>query len=208
MIKAIAEFVERELVLKLSDNDFLVTRLVEEAAKQGLPADPKFIGQRLRDPATQIELERIRAQSQSLIRYLIRCAFGAGATDRLLEDIVSETGIFSVSAKAENVQLWGLYASSGKGFVVEFDPMHPFFLAPGKTTSLFRRVKYTDDSVSALFDNPYYLFLVKNRQWQFEDEWRITKKLSECDENRLVAGDHLYLCNVKPGMIKSVIFGY
>jgi hypothetical protein len=101
--------------------------------------------------------------------------------------------------------MWGLYASSGQGFVVEFDTRHDFFKAENTTGNALRKIKYTNDNISDFWRNPLYLFFVKNSDWSFEREWRMLKSLSQCDR---VVDQNVFLCSVKERMIKSVIFGY
>jgi hypothetical protein len=69
-------------------------------------------------------------------------------------------------------------------------------------------VTYTDARIPDFWQNPYYLFLVKGQNWSFEREWRMIKKLSECKRLPLPGADGVFVRDVPPGAIKSVIFGY
>src|SRR3984893_8840449 len=126
-------------------------------------------------------------------------------SDRFLEEMAATYGIFSVSDTPTNEQLWGLYARSNQGFVVELDAHHQFFRAPNGR-HLLRQVKYTDQQLPELLQNPLYIFLVKNQNWAFEREWRILRRLVDCDEAVGLNTD-VHVANVKPGMVRSVIFG-
>jgi hypothetical protein len=99
------------------------------------------------------------------------------------------------------------YASSGAGFVIEFNAEHEFFKAPNGR-SLLRKVKYTNERAKDFFANPLALFQVKGDKWSFEQEWRMLKELSQCDEKRLNGQELIYVSRLKLGMMRSVIFGY
>lgn len=127
-------------------------------------------------------------------------------TDHFLNEFASKYGIFSVSEIGQNHQLWALYASSGAGFVVELNTHHDFFRAQNGR-HLIWQVKYTDEILDGLLTNPLHIFLVKDRRWEFEFEWRTLRKLSECEET--VGPNHdVHLMLAQPGLIRAVNFGY
>jgi hypothetical protein len=136
----------------------------------------------------------------------------SGHFRRTIDGFIGDIGIFSTSEIPSNQQLWGLYASSGVGFVVAFDPHHEFFRRTSdgiKEANLFRKVRYDSGSIAEFMNNPFYLFLVKNSEWSFEREWRMTKRLSKSDICiRNETGDAVHLFRVERGMIKRIIFGY
>jgi hypothetical protein len=161
--------------------------------------------------------EAFLAQQMSLIDAMIEPMIGfifselAANSDKMIDDVISDIGILSVSETATNHQLWALYADSGKGFAVELKVQHQFFRtirADGTDVNLLRRVTYTDARIPDFWQNPYYLFLVKGQNWSFEREWRMIKKLSECTRLPLSDAGGIYVRDVPPGAIKSVIFGY
>ena len=107
-----------------------------------------------------------------------------------LDSLVSRWGVFSVTELPLNHQMWAHYADAGTGFVVGFDSRDSFFLSkevPGK--NLLRKVLYSDERVKNFWNNPYFLFLVKNADWSYEREWRIFKELLECEEHGIMNGD-------------------
>lgn len=127
--------------------------------------------------------------------------------DEILQEMMGQFGVFCVSEIPDNHQMWAHYASSGRGFVAEFDSEHPFFRPQDATRNLLRKVRYADEIISEFWQNPLYLFQVKERGWSFEREWRVLKNLSDCDAATGTERD-VHICYVKPGMIKSIIFGY
>jgi hypothetical protein len=198
---------------RITANKGLVLEMIkEEFAKKGV-----FLSAEQMAEASRILLSPAGDQ---LYRDIVKNAFeqvapftelsfdviNAGA-EHAFEDTTSKLGIFSVSETPVNEQMWGLYSNSGSGFVVEFDAHNHFFIAPNGR-NLFRKVKYTNQRVRDFWENPLYLFMVKNENWLFEREWRMLKQLTDCDETKVHGSDNIHLWCVMPGMIKSVIFGY
>jgi hypothetical protein len=73
---------------------------------------------------------------------------------------------------------------------------------------LFHKVTYSDEHIDDFWRNPLYLFAVKKKRWNFEDEWRMIKLRTNCDEVISVAGEDVFLCKITPGMVDAIIFGY
>ena len=64
------------------------------------------------------------------------------------------------------------------------------------------------EKIADFWRNPFYLFAVKKADWSFENEWRMIKKGTDCDHVEGTSNEELFLCDVKTGMIHSIIFGY
>ncbi len=129
--------------------------------------------------------------------------------DKFLSEDMSKLGVFSTTEDINSDQMWGLYASSGKGFALEIDPYNEIFRVKKgdlKGSSLFRKVLYTDEYCDDFLSNPYFLFLVKKSKWSFEKEWRILKYLETCELKDNTTG--VYRDRLPKFSIKSVIFGY
>jgi hypothetical protein len=133
--------------------------------------------------------------------------------EQAIERHLSEIGILSLSESCSIPELWARYASRWRGFVVDFNAPSNFFRvirADGTDHSRLHRVKYSDSTVSALWKNPYYAFLVKHNkaEWIVEQEWRAIRKLSECDRVIQRDNDNIHLWHLPPGTINAIIFGY
>src|SRR4051812_42615032 len=48
--------------------------------------------------------------------------------DKIVDNVVSSSGVLCLTEDAHNQQMWAHYADQGKGFVVGFNPHHPFFI--------------------------------------------------------------------------------
>lgn len=89
--------------------------------------------------------------------------------------IFESKGICCFSATNNNLLMWSHYASSGKGFCLEFDSScEPF--------SAIQEVSYVDEPLSIdykkVFSNDVLyllsaLFCTKSSHWSYEKEWRI-----------------------------------
>jgi hypothetical protein len=89
-------------------------------------------------------------------------------------------GICCFSETNDNLLMWSHYASSGKGFCLEFDSSREPF-------DKVRRVKYTNNPSKLNFrklfsvDKLYLLdalFCAKSTHWKYEKEWRIFQEHS------------------------------
>jgi hypothetical protein len=132
-------------------------------------------------------------------------------SDGIVESAAQKTGIFSLTESSSNPAMWGLYAGSGNGFALEFDPQHKFFTAENaeaKTVNRLRRVFYQDDRIEEFWRNPLYLFQVKNSEFSFEKEWRMLEGVENCNQFTLPDGSILYNKACEIGLIKSITFGY
>lgn len=143
------------------------------------------------------------------------------ALEKLLKHINETYGFFCLTTSRENLGMWSHYADSHKGIVVGFDAHHPFFSAAHD----FYEVEYVDERLSLssndgylrlagkhyspgsdYADLPTRLFLRKHPNWKDEQEWRMIRRLDECDchspSNPLV-----YLFRVPREAITVVILG-
>jgi len=138
----------------------------------------------------------------------------------LLTHINETYGIFCVSESGEEFLMWSHYADAHKGVVVGFDAKHPFFNA----THDFYPVEYSDQRISLSSNNgflrlagygqtgshykdlPVRLFLRKSKDWTYEREWRMIRKLDE-SELSIPASPPVYLFQVPRQAIKVIILG-
>jgi hypothetical protein len=131
--------------------------------------------------------------------------------DELIEQFAKETGILSLTDRNDDFTMWNEYAGGGRGFVIQFDAQHDFFFLKSETAAplnVLRQVCYREDVIEDFWKNPYFLFLVKEFKYSFENEWRMLKSLDQCCEVRLLNGNSIYLVDVPKGLIRSIIFGF
>jgi DUF2971 family protein len=130
-----------------------------------------------------------------------------------IRDIDREFGILSLSMTADNLLLWAHYADEHRGLAVEIDPDESEFRTQAPSDhdfQLARSVRYsaqrplipeTDD---ILFEH----FFVKSLEWEYEQEYRIVRKLASSVETvRPTAPYPVHLYDLPPNAIRKVIFG-
>lgn len=128
-----------------------------------------------------------------------------------IDDFAKTTGILSLTANPASRYMWNKYAGGGRGFVLEYNARHDFFMHRGNDglmRKLIRPVFYRNDRISDFWKNPHYLFLVKHERWIDEQEWRVIKALNECRRVERADGIVLYLVDAQPNLIASIILGY
>jgi hypothetical protein len=158
-----------------------------------------------------VYLNQLSTNSDGIAAPFIGAAFSQmeARFDSLVESLVSKMGILSLTEDPLNQAMWAHYGESGKGFVIGLDAQADFFFSTAKERRhLLKRVKYTNDRVDNFWRNPYYLILVKSRDWAYEREWRMLKNLIDSDEIDHGPPLAVHLLNVPPHIIKTVHFGY
>jgi hypothetical protein len=106
-------------------------------------------------------------------------------------------GVLCLTTKFDNLLMWAHYANSHTGFVIEFDGDHPFFkrefLDVSSLTGIDEeltkdyghliKVDYQDQrpQISVSSVKSFESFLVKSREWEYEDEWRMLMPSAHAD---------------------------
>ena len=211
-IKRIRAYFEDSLMLIFNDEGALRELSLKYLKDRGVlitPAMTQVVESVVYSDNFDIQKIRVLREMKTVIDKLIDLAF---KDHRVLEDIIKrkfidEMGIFSATESINNVQLWGLYASSGRGYAIELNAQSGAFLydkGPSAGKSRFQKVVYTDDDSDSFIRNPLYLFLVKDRKWEFEQEWRIIKPLNNCNN----INGNVFTDVLSAGSIRRIIFGY
>lgn len=96
-------------------------------------------------------------------------------------------GILSLTEKPDNLLMWSHYAESHTGFVIGFDSAHKYFderKSPKDEFRHLRKVEYREARTSAPLTamDGIDVFLVKSRDWEYEQEWRIMRPLEDAVE--------------------------
>lgn len=136
----------------------------------------------------------------------------------LLNRLNGRFGILSLANSPGSLPMWAYYAENHKGFVIEFDQSHEFFVHLGGNSAL-RPVTYS-------VDRPRYamgrltpeqdlelsrqVMTTKGPQWRHEEEVRIVANLSDgkaIPGKRDPGGFPIFLFDLPPKSIRRVIFG-
>lgn len=130
------------------------------------------------------------------------------------ERIESEYGVLCLSQRPDNLLMWSHYTLAHQGFVIEFDEQHPFFnqkpQIPG--VGFLEKVKYSKSRPHLqLFCDitPTEMFFSKSEDWQYEQEWRIVRRLIEKTEERFddIQKAKICLFEIPSDCIKGIILG-
>ena len=127
---------------------------------------------------------------------------------RILASLNRAMGILCLSKNGSSLLMWSHYGDSYSGAVVEFDEAHEFFSGQVDVKYSERRPKvdiasYTDADEPI----PVAELCVKAKEWEHEDEVRVVRSLADC---RCVGGANgfpIYVMDVPPDCIESVILG-
>jgi hypothetical protein len=127
----------------------------------------------------------------------------------------SNFGVLSLSETVTSKLMWSFYSDGGRGIVVEFDAKHPWFNCKIREDDSYRHLRQVQyvadrepmylaskDDAATREDDVLY---TKTIEWGFEKEWRIIRGFKEAKEK---VGTDIFLFEIPPSAIKSVIFGY
>ncbi len=125
-------------------------------------------------------------------------------------------GILSLTEVPDDVRMWAHYADSGRGFLIEFDPGHPWFHAKREERDSFyhlRQVNYVSSRPAKyLLDITEGEFLyTKWSVWQDEKEWRIIRNFNDgakIGDRPDPYGNSIILFSIPPASITSVVLGF
>lgn len=122
-------------------------------------------------------------------------------------------GVFCLTEKRDNRLMWSHYSQSHQGFVIEFDEKHPYFHQQRSDVDEFgylRKVEYRDerpDFAELIEMSATDMFLVKGKEWEYEQEWRMLRPLK--DSGKKISSEYgdIHLFSIAPECITGVIFG-
>lgn len=95
-------------------------------------------------------------------------------------------GVLCLSEVRDSILMWGHYTENHRGFVVGFDPDHPFFSKRSSEDDDFgflRWVNYQPQRPQVMLSDTTSIawFQTKSTDWAYEKEWRIVRVLSEAE---------------------------
>jgi hypothetical protein len=135
---------------------------------------------------------------------------GSDATSRdIVQQLNDLIGIFCLSKRNDSLLMWAHYADNYAGAVVEFDGSHGIFTDQIDVEyKPLRPKKHISAYAAANEPIPVSELCVKSDQWEYEQEVRVVRCLSECeklgqDKRRFP----VYVQQIPPACVKSVILG-
>ena len=117
-----------------------------------------------------------------------------------------EVGFLSLSKTWKSLPMWGHYADGYAGAVIEFDGDHEFFdWAFDIQYSSHRPVRDLTLYLNAPI--PIAELCEKSIEWEFEQEVRVARALSDCKFSRQSSDFPVFVVDIPPQCIKRVILG-
>ncbi|MDH4560666.1 DUF2971 domain-containing protein [Pseudomonas sp. BN411] len=121
-------------------------------------------------------------------------------------------GILCLTESPDDLLMWAHYAAAHTGFVVEFDPKHPFFDQRRSNVDELRhlrRVVYSSERPTLTLSTAKDLsaLLTKSIHWGYENEWRMMVDLNDASEVKIIGSNRYHLFDFPRASIRSVILG-
>ncbi|ASC64587.1 hypothetical protein B9P52_09850 [Achromobacter denitrificans] len=168
-----------------TDEDLLITmnEVMPDELRRGYESLPQHVRARLSYSLfSQLAVHFFEKQKPLLLQQVQ--AFTPDFTDRMYKSIDSALGALCLTEAPDNQLMWGHYAASSSGFVLEFDAYHSHFDERRSESDDFRylrRVCYRDERPSGPMSqmNATDWMLVKSSHWSYEREWRIFRALAD-----------------------------
>ena len=153
------------------------------------------------------EFQQLVEQS---VDYIVSAARDSKQTIRqIVYDVVDDfIGTLCLTEKLDNKLMWAHYSESSRGFLIEFDKLHPFFRDPAYDADFghIRKVSYVDERITfATFKDMTGndLCFTKGREWEYEQEWRMLRPLKEA--TKIIGSVHLFA--FPTDCVTGVVFG-
>ncbi|AEF47185.1 hypothetical protein SerAS12_4087 [Serratia sp. AS12] len=198
------EFIEGEF----NNLDFvsILDNLTEEQRffYNSLSDDDKLKFLELVKPAAKIQSYFLKDNVDALANQLFK---------KFNESLIDVVRVLCLSEKPDNLLMWGHYAESHTGFVIEFDETHSFFNQRRSLKDEFgflRKVKYQKD-INVIDptkeDSAVEHFILKSEEWKYESEWRMLMPVNMASESKVYNNIVYDLFSFPSNSIKCIILG-
>jgi hypothetical protein len=133
--------------------------------------------------------------------------------NQLFQDFDKDIGILCLTEKPDNLLMWAHYAQQHQGFVIEFDEAHSFFNQEKRADYYFDRllkVRYSIDrpNQACIADlTAEETFLTKSKDWEYEQEWRMLRRLKTFTERIIIGQTDMHLYSFPPECVTGIILG-
>ena len=127
---------------------------------------------------------------------------------RILDSLNKTIGILCLSRNPSSLLMWSHYADGYSGAVVKFSENHEFFSGHFEVKYSEHRPKVDIASYTDVGEPiPIAELCVKAKEWEHEDEVRVVRSLADCRCVGTANGLPVYVMDVLPDCIESVILG-
>lgn len=165
--------------------------------------------------------ERLAPNSEQMLRQSIDDTLELAKSDDLMaltrkqifKEFDESIGVLSLTEKPDNLLMWAHYAQQHQGFVIEFDETNPYFDQKRRIDDEFnhlRKVHYSVDRPqrASLMDvSDEDMFLIKGKDWEYEQEWRMLRPLKDSDVKIPTPTGDVHLFSLPPECVKGIVLG-
>ncbi len=227
-------FDTRPHILALADDKWLTTFLEEnieneeklkEISEESLEKEFSKYGVTRKHPLFEFVLQKMKGMMKTQAPAFFKSIFKL--QNPIFKNVIFEAlnntiGVLSLSEKPDNILMWGHYADSHKGFVIEFDEIHPFFdqrKKEGEIQGHVRKMNYLRERPkitlydSSLSDDENMKIWIekfiwsKNIDWEYEQEWRMVYAFKDKEDTLTKVDTDIFLFPLPIDCVKSIILG-
>lgn len=140
-------------------------------------------------------------------------AFMLSISKGISKGLGESTGILSLTEKHDNLLMWAHYAENHKGIVIGFDGENGFFhhqRTKDDECNYIRKVTYSEERPAiqlTTIEDMADIFLIKSKEWEYEQEWRMLKPLNDANETIQVNEESICLFSFPPKCVTEIILG-
>jgi len=135
-------------------------------------------------------------------------------SENIFQTIAERIGILSLTEDPKNIVMWGNYANSCQGLVIEFNENHAWFNQKRTEEDDFRhlrKVTYQQNPLPQYFSEltVHDVCYSKLEDWSYEKEWRILQELRHGTNTGIkgVFGEPVIVFDIPPDCILGVVTG-
>ena len=179
-----------------------------------LISDPRYAGKQIEMKATLLGAEaepyivKLGRGAEERERFVAHMRF---LVDQVCATMGEAIGVLSLTERPDNVLMWAHYAQQHQGLVIQFDETHAFFNnRDAAGWSQVNKIAYSDERplrASMVDLSIQEVFFTKGRDWEYEQEWRLLRLLSDCHKNFSTPAGTVHLFYVPADCITGVILG-
>lgn len=127
---------------------------------------------------------------------------------KILSSLNQSIGVLCLSRNESSLVMWSHYAESYSGAMIEVDESHEFF---DRLIDVEYRKRRPKIDIRSYLDNkepvPIAELCVKSKEWEYEAEVRLIRRLSDCKCVGDFQGYPVYVMDFPEDCIKSVVLG-
>lgn len=124
---------------------------------------------------------------------------------QMVEQLNAHGGVLCLTTVKDSLLMWAHYASSHRGFVIEFNVAAPGFKALGRPLPInYSKVRPSLNSTKKPLDiKPFF---VKSEEWGYEKEFRVVREFRHC-QPIFINGKTVHFAPLPKEVVRAVYMG-